>query len=112
MEIVVVLDERPIAQFPRRQVIILDVVGNETAANGPSGLVAVGAEPLAVGLELLAGVDARQRRGNPARLQGIRGIGPAAAGNHAELPARLEDRSANLLLLLVGPPNFQARGAG
>ena len=69
-------------------------------------------QPLAVLLHLLAGVDGRQRRRNPAGLQRVGGVGARADLNQAEVLARFENRLANLLALRVRPPDLQPRGAG
>ena len=69
-EVVVELHERAVTELPRVGVVVLDVVGDEAAGDGVGRLVAVGAEPLAVGTQFLAGVDGRQRRGDPARTRG------------------------------------------
>src|SRR5207248_8734769 len=57
MEVAIEADERAVAQLPRVEVVVFDVVGHEAAADRAGGLVAVGAEPLAISLELPARVD-------------------------------------------------------
>lgn len=63
-EVVVELDERAIAQFPRVQVIVFDLFADEGTADGAGCFIAVGTEPFAVILQLVAGVDRRQRGGS------------------------------------------------
>src|SRR5207237_10120682 len=104
MEVAIEADERAVAQLPRVEVVVFDVVGHEAAADRAGGLVAVGAEPLAISLELLARVDARKGRGNRARFQGVRGVGGAPAGDDAALAAGLERRGGALRLLGSATP--------
>src|SRR6185312_1252223 len=111
-EVMVELDEWAVPQLVGRQVVIFDVVRDEAAADRAGGLVAAGREPLAVLLHLLAGVHGRQGRGNPARLQRVRGVGAGTHRDDAELFTGLQDRIADELALLVRPPQLQARGAG
>ena len=85
-----------VAELVRRHVVVLDVVRHETAAERARGLIAVGRQPLAVLLHLLAGVDRGQRRRNPAGLQRVGGIRTRAHRNQAEVLAGLEDRVADL----------------
>src|SRR5437879_9545658 len=101
MEVAIEADERAVAQLPRVEVVIFDVVGHEAAADRAGGLVAVGTEPLAIGLELLARIDRRQRRRNPARFQSVRGVSAAPAGHHAKLLAGLANGGADFRLLRI-----------
>jgi hypothetical protein len=70
-------------------------------------LVAGSRQPLAVLLHLLAGVDGRQRRRNPAGLQGVRGIGARTDRHQTEFFAACEDRVANLLAFCVRAPDLE-----
>src|SRR5437879_13444700 len=107
MEVAIEADERAVAQLPRVEVVVLDVVGHEAAADRAGGLVAVGTEPLAIGLELLARIDRRQRRRNPARFQSVRAVSAAPAGQHATLLAGLETGGAALHLLPLRTPGVR-----
>src|SRR5690606_37055577 len=89
-EVVVELHERAVADLVRRDVVVLDVVRGEAAGETARRLVARGRQPLAVGLHALVRVDGRQRRGNPARLERVRGISARADLTHAELAAGLD----------------------
>ena len=111
VEIVVELDEAAVTQFPRIEVVILDVVGHERAADRAGRFVAIRAQPFAKLLELLASVDRGQRRGNPPRFQGVRRISAAAALDQPEFLARLHDRRADVFLFFVRPPEFEPRRA-
>src|SRR5688572_14040684 len=111
-EVVVELDERAVAELVRREVIVLDIVRDEAAADRASGFVARRRQPFAVLLHLLAGVNRGQRRGNPTRLERVAGVGASADLNQAEIPARLQDRLADLVALCVGAPDLEARRAG
>ena len=105
------LDEAAVAQFPRVEVVVLDLVRHERAADRTGRLVAVRAQPFAEALELLAGVDRGQRRGNPARFERVRRIGAAATLDQPEFLARLDDRGADFFLLGIRAPDFEARRA-
>src|SRR5690606_31377589 len=111
-EVVVELDERAVAELPRVQVVVLDRLADERAADRAGRLVRVGRQPLAVALQLVAGVDRRQRARDPARLERVRRIGAAADRDQAELFTRLEDLLADVVLVLVGAPDLEARRAG
>ena len=111
-EVVVELDERAVAELVRRQVVVLDVVGDEAAADRAGGLVARRRQPLAVLLHLLAGVDRGQRRGNPARLERVARVGARADLDQAEVPARLDDRLADLVALCVRTPDLEPGRTG
>ena len=90
-EVVVELHERAVADVPRRQVVVLDVARRRSCRRSRPCLVAVGRQPLAVGLHrLVAGVDRRQRRRDPARFQRVRRIGAAADQAQAEVLAGLD----------------------
>src|SRR5579859_444942 len=65
-EIVIELDKRAIAQFVRCNVVVLDVVGDEAAANGGHAFITGRRQPLSIRPHLVAGVDRWQRRGYPA----------------------------------------------
>jgi hypothetical protein len=111
-EVVVELDERAVAELPRVEVVVLDLVRDEAAGQRVGRLVAVGREPLAVVAQLLGGVDRRQRRRDPAGLEGVGRVGARATRLDPELAAHLEDGVADLLVGLVGAPDLQARGTG
>ena len=70
-EVVVELHERPVAELPRVQVVVLDVVRHEAAGERAGGLVAVGGRATRGTSQLLAGVDRRQRGRDPAGLQRV-----------------------------------------
>ena len=110
-EVVVELHERAVAELVRRDVVVLDVVGDEAAADGAGGLVAVRRQPLAILLHLLAGVDRRQRRGNPARFERVGGIGARTDRHDAELFAGLEDRSRGFRRASAYGPQISRPGA-
>ena len=82
------------------------------AGNRAGRLVAAGRQPLAVLLHLLAGVDGRQRRRNPARLQRVRRVGAGAHLHQPELLARREDDVLHLLALGIQAPDFEPGCAG
>ena len=111
-EIAVELDVEAVAQVVGRAVIVLDIVRDEGAADRARRLVAVRRHPSPVRrLGLAAGVDRRERRGNPARFERVRGISAAADLGQAEAFARLDQRGPDLLALLVRPPEFEPRRA-
>src|SRR5262245_43954501 len=110
-ELVVELHEWTIADLVRRHVIVLDVARHEAPAETARGLVARRRQPLPVFLHALVGVDGRQRRWNPARLERIGRIRTRADLAKAELLARLDDRLADFLTLFVWTPDFEPRGA-
>src|SRR3954452_325976 len=111
-EVVVELDERAVPEVPRVGVVVLDVVGHEAAGDGVGRLVAVRPQPLPVGTHLLAGVDGRQRRGDPPGLEGVGRVCPRADGLQAELPAGLEDGVADAVVALVGAQDLPPRRPG
>ena len=111
-EVVVELDERPVAQRVRREVVILDVPGHEAAADGGRAFVAVRRQPFAVLLHPLAGVHRGQRRGNPAGLEGVAGVGARAYLHETEVLARLHYGLADFIRLGVRTPDLQARSPG
>ena len=84
-------------------------VRDEGSGERVDRLVAVRRQPLAIRPLVLARVDRRKRRGDPARLEGVGGVGPRPAGLDAELPARFEDGIPDLPVLLVGSPDLEAR---
>src|ERR1700757_2648996 len=59
-KIMVELDEGPVAEFVRRQIVVFDVIGIETAANGTCALVTPRGQPLPVSLHLFACIDGRK----------------------------------------------------
>ena len=111
-EVVVVLGEAGVTELVRRGVVVLDIVRHEAAAEGGIGFVARARQPLAIGLHLVAGIDRRHRRGDPARLQRVGRVGARADLHHAEVLAGFEDRGADLFAFRVGAPHFEARRAG
>src|SRR5690606_40216943 len=96
----------------RSDVIVLDPFGDEAPADRTRGLVAVGWQPLAIGLHLGVGVDGRKRRGNPAGFKRVGGISARAHRHDAELSAGLKNRGTHLLAFLIRAPDFKARRAG
>src|SRR5690606_38362985 len=93
-------------------VVVFDVVGHEAAADGASGFVGSSGQPLAVGLHLGTGVYSRQRRRNPAGLQGVGSIGARTDRNDTELGTGFQNGILDALAVGVGAPDFQARRAG
>src|SRR5215470_4973620 len=71
-ELVVELNERPVADLVRRDVVVLDVLRDVAAGETAGGFVAPRGQPFAVRLHALVRVDGRQRRRNPARLERVR----------------------------------------
>ena len=106
------LDERSVTQLVRGGVIILDVVGVQTAAQRTRGLVAVRGQPLPVGLHLVAGIHGRQGRRDPAGFQRVGGVGPVTDLVQTMVLARRYDGLADLLAFLVRAPYLQTGGAG
>ena len=104
-EFVVEFDEESVTQLPGREVIVLDIVGDETPADGGLGLVVVHRQPFPVGFHFLAGVDGGKRRGYPARFQGIRGVAAPAHQLQAMRLARLDQGGMNRGT--VGPGTHQ-----
>ena len=88
-EVVVELDERAVADFVRRRVVVLDVLRDEAAADRAGRFVAVGRQPLAVLLHALVGVDGGQRRRNPAGFQRVGRIGARTDRRRCRTPCRL-----------------------
>src|SRR5690606_25359797 len=72
---------------------------------------AVFLQPLAIRLQLLAGVDRGQRRRNPAGLERVRRVRARADLVQAEVATGLDDRRANLVALLVRAPDLETRRA-
>ena len=85
-EVVVELDVAPVAEIPRREVVVLDRGRDEAAADRRSPLVAVRGKPLAIRLQGVAGVDGGQRGGDPAGLERVRGVGPRRRPAAARTP--------------------------
>src|SRR5690606_17668209 len=110
-EAVIELHERTVADVVRRDVVILDVVRHEAAGERARGLVAVFLPPLAVRLQLLAGVDRGQRRRNPAGLERVRRVSARADLTQAELRTGRDDRLADLVVLLVRAPDLETGSA-
>src|SRR5262249_55856312 len=77
-----------------------------------AALVALGREPLAVLLHLLARVHRRHGRGNPARLQRVRGIGAGADQVQAEVLAGLHQGCLHVLAMLPGSEQLESRLPG
>jgi len=98
---VVELHERPVTEIPRSEVVVRDVVRVEAAAERAGALVPVRGEPLAVGLQVVAGEDRGQRAGDPARLEGVRRVDARSDLREAELLAGLDD--CGLDLVAFGP---------
>ncbi len=107
-EVVVELHERPVPEVVRRPVVVGDVVGVVAPAERARPFVALGGEPFAIGLQLVAGEDGRQRARDPAGLEGVGGVD---AGNdllEPEVRSRGDDRSPHVLALLPRPPELEA----
>src|SRR5690606_7823611 len=111
-EVVVELHERAVTQLPRVEVVVLDLLTDERTADRTGGFVGVGRQPLAVALQLVAGVARRQRARDPAGFERVRRIGTRTDRDQAELFACLEDLLADVVLVLVGAPDFQTRRTG
>src|SRR5690606_32773642 len=111
-EVVVELHERAVADLVRSDVVILDVVRYEAPGETARAFVAVGRQPLAIRLQLVARVDGRQRRRNPARLERVRRVGARADLMEPEVLPGLDDRGADLFALLVRPPDLETGSAG
>ena len=112
VEIMVELDEVAIAQFPRVQIIVFDVLGDERTTDGAGRFIAVSTEPLAEALQLFTRVDGGKRRWDPAGFQRVRGISTATAGDQTEFLTRFQNGSADFFLFSIGTPDFEARCAG
>src|SRR5690606_20704612 len=103
-------DVEAVAELERIDVVVLDVVADEAAAQRADGLVAVGAEPVAVVLQhAVAAVDARQRGRNPARLERVRRVRAAADETqvHADVARGLLDRRLDVVLVGVRAPDLE-----
>src|SRR5580692_1080226 len=112
-EVVVEPDHVAVAELVGGEVVVLDVLRYEAAAErSGEALVAAGREPLAVRLQLLAGVDGGQRRRDPAGLEGVGRVGAGADRGEAELLARLQDRVPDLEVLLVRAEDLESGLAG
>ena len=112
MEVVVESHERAVSELERVQVVVLDVVRHEAAGQGVDRLVARRRQPLPVRAQLLARVDRGQRRRDPPRLERVRRVRAGPDGLEPELPPRLEDRLADVVVRLVRAPQLEARRAG
>ncbi|OIQ69645.1 hypothetical protein GALL_487530 [mine drainage metagenome] len=108
-KVVVELHERAIAKVIGRQVVILDIVRDEAAADRAGRLVAVGRQPVAVGAHRVASIDGRQRRRNPPGFQRVGGIGSAADLPHPKGRPGGNDGRANFLALGIGAEHLQPR---
>ena len=111
-EVVVELDVRAVAEVVRRQVVVLDVVRVEAAAERARALVPGGRQPLAVRLHLVAREDRRERAGDPPRLERVRGVHARADLPQPELLAGLDDRGLDLGALLPRPEQLEPGNAG
>lgn len=101
-----------IANFPGREIIILDILRDETSGDRVARLGAVRRQPLAVFAQRLPRVDRRQRIRNPSGLERIRRVGAATHRPQAKLRARFDDRIAHLGVRAVLSPNLQSRDTG
>src|SRR5919106_2321424 len=99
-EVMVELHKRPVAEIPRGQVVVLDVVGHEAASERACCLVPIGGKPLAVRLHLLAREDGGERGRDPAGLERVRCVGARSDLPQPEVATSLDDRAADLLALL------------
>ena len=68
----------------------------------------VGGKPLAIRRQRVACVDGGQRRGDPARLERVGGVGAPADLTQPELLARLDDRLAHRRLVVPGAEELPA----
>src|SRR5690606_19967772 len=111
-EIVVEVDDAGVVEVPRREIIILDVLRDEAAADRRIRLERVAREPLAIGLHVLAGIDCLQWRRDPAGFHCAGAIGAAADELQTELGTGFDDRIADLITLGPRTPEFEPRSAG
>ena len=111
-ELMVELHERPVAQVPRVQVVAVNGGGHVAATDGGLGFVAVRAQPVAVILQRIAGVDGRQRRGNPAAFDGVRRIRTTADEREAEVATRFDECLTHGFAVRPRAEQFEARLAG
>ena len=65
-------------------------------------LVTGGRQPLPVGLHLVARINRRERRGNPARFQSVRRVGAGANLRQAKILAGVHNRRADFFAFGVG----------
>src|SRR5690606_12436147 len=108
-------DVEAVAELERSDVVVLDVVADEAAAERTDRLVAVRAEPVAILLQhAFTAVDAGQRRRNPAGLERVRRVRAAAdeAQVDADVARGLCDRRLDVVLVGVRTPELEAGHAG
>ena len=60
-EIVIELHVEAVAEFVRRRVVVLDILGDEAAGDRAGRLVTLGRQPFPVALHLVAAIDGRER---------------------------------------------------
>src|ERR1700722_15100729 len=101
------LDEPPISQIKRCNVIVRDVLRVEAACKDSPCL---DGKPFAIRLQAFVAEDCRQRTGDPSRLQVRRRIGKRSDAQQAEFLPRLQDSVPNSVAFFPGPedlePNF------
>ena len=100
-EVVVELDEAPVSQFPRRDVVTLYVGRDEAATQLQIRLPAVTGEPATEVCELICGVDRRTRIRHPSALENRAEVGLRASLEQPEALACGEDRIADGLHVLI-----------
>src|SRR5215470_6042533 len=98
-----------ITEVVGRQVIVGDTVGVETPSKRSHRFIAGAREPLTIRLHLFAGVNRRQWRWDPARLQAARGIGSGAYLANTVFPAGFDDCVLNLIRVFPWAEQFPAR---
>src|SRR5437016_5006584 len=94
MKVAIEADERAIAQLPRVEVVVFDVVGHEAAADRAAGLENGGADLLLPGIRTPDLEPRRTRHAVPQRAHGFSGD---PHGGHAEELQLLERAAIELL---------------
>ena len=107
-EVVIEPDDATVVELVRREVVVLDVLRVEAAAERRGRLVGALGQPLSIRLHLLARVDRRQRARQPPGFERVRMVGAATDLNHAVLLPGLEQRRMNDVVVGPGPPHLQA----
>src|SRR5262245_27720430 len=99
-------DEGPIAKVVRRQVVIRDVIGVETASEGCHSFVARRAQPLTVSLQLFTGINRWNRRRNPTRFEARRWVSSRADLSNPVLLSSFHNSVAHFLAVFPWAPQF------
>src|SRR6185503_8861014 len=94
-EVMVELDEGPIAEIVGSQIVVGDIVGVKAASQRCHGFVALGGEPLPVRLHVVTDVDRRKGGGNPAGFETAGRVGSRADLPDPEFLTGLDDRVTN-----------------